>query len=122
SSDLRDRVGAGHVSTKFTGNAYMDEVRRERAVELAFEGHRFNDLQRWLLLTEPKYTVKTSAEFIRVEDESFFKDNDPRDARIAEYHQEVILTRDFSAKHYWFPLMRDDTYIFDGFVQNPGWE
>ncbi len=119
---LRDRVGAGHVSTKFTGNAYMDEVRRERAVELAFEGHRFNDLQRWLLLTEPKYTVKTSAEFIRVEDESFFKDNDPRDARIAEYHQEVILTRDFSAKHYWFPLMRDDTYIFDGFVQNPGWE
>ncbi len=35
---LRDRVGAGHVSTKFTGNAYMDEVRRERAVELAFEG------------------------------------------------------------------------------------
>lgn len=119
---LRDRVGAGHVSTKFTGNAYMDEVRRERAVELAFEGHRFNDLQRWLLLTEPKYTVKTSAEFIRVEDESFFKDNDPRDARVAEYHQEVILTRDFSAKHYWFPLMRDDTYIFDGFVQNPGWE
>ena len=44
----------------------MDEIRRERAVELMFEGHRFNDLQRWLLLTEAPYTIKTSQEFDRV--------------------------------------------------------
>lgn len=118
---LRDRVGAGHVAEKYNGNDFMDEVRRERAVELAFEGFRFNDLQRWLLLTEPKYTVKTSQEFIRVEDESFFADNDPRDARVAEFREEVILTRNFDSKHYWFPLLRDDTYIYEGFEQNPGW-
>lgn len=120
---LRDRVGAGHVATKFTGNKFMDEVRRERAVELSFEGFRFNDLQRWLLLTEPKYTTKTSQEFIRVSgaDESFFAKNDPADAEVAEFHEEVILTRNFDSKHYWFPLLRDDTYIYEGFVQNPGW-
>lgn len=33
---LRDRCGAGHVSTAYTGNKYMDEVRRERAVEPRF--------------------------------------------------------------------------------------
>lgn len=120
---LRDRCGAGHVATKFTGNQYMDEVRRERAVELAFEGQRFFDLQRWLLLTEPKYTVKTSQEFIRVDgvDETFYKENDPRDARVAEFREEVILQRNFDTKHYWFPLLRDDTYIVEGFEQNPGW-
>ncbi|MDE6268822.1 MAG: RagB/SusD family nutrient uptake outer membrane protein [Muribaculaceae bacterium] len=120
---LRDRCGAGHVNAKFSGNAYMDEVRRERAVELSFEGFRFNDLQRWLLLTEPKYTVKTSAEFIRVDgaDETYFAENDPRNARVAEYHEEVILQRNFDAKHYWFPLLRDDTYIYAEFEQNPGW-
>lgn len=118
---LRDRVGAGHVADKFTGNAYMDEIRRERAVELSFEGFRFNDLQRWLLLTEPKYTKKTSAEFIRVEDEDFFAKNDPAEARVSEYHEETILTRNFDAKHYWFPLFRDDTYISADFQQNPGW-
>lgn len=120
---LRDRVGAGHVSAKFTGNAYMDEVRRERAVELAFEGFRFNDLQRWLLLTEPKYTRKTSQEFKRVSgvDETFFAENDPRDAQVAEWHEETILTRNFDSKHYWFPLLRDDTYIYAEFEQNPGW-
>ena len=120
---LRDRVGAGHVADKFTGNAFMDEVRRERAVELAFEGFRFNDLQRWLLLTEPKYCVKTSQEFIRVSgaDESFFAENDPAEAEVSEFHEEVILTRNFDTKHYWFPLLREDTYIYSGFEQNPGW-
>lgn len=118
---LRDRVGAGHVNDKFTGNSFMDEVRRERAVELSFEGFRFNDLQRWLLLTEPKYTVKTSQEFIRVENEDFFKNNDPRNARVSEFREEIILTRKFDSMHYWFPLKREDTYIYAEFEQNPGW-
>jgi len=96
-------------------------VRRERAVELSFEGFRFNDLQRWLLLTEPKYTVKTSQEFIRVENEDFFKNNDPRNARVSEFREEIILTRKFDSMHYWFPLKREDTYIYAEFEQNPGW-
>lgn len=119
---LRDRCGAGHVATKYTGNAYMDEVRRERACELAFEGHRFNDLQRWLLLTEDGYTKKTSAEFLRsVADESWFAENDPAEAEIVNYHEETILVREFDSKHYWLPLYRDDCYINPDFKQNPGW-
>ena len=56
---LRDRVEAGHVADKYAANQqkFMDEVRRERAVELAFEGFRWNDLQRWLLLTEYPYNI-----------------------------------------------------------------
>lgn len=130
---LRDRVGCGHVSTKFAGNAYMDEVRRERAVELAFEGFRFHDLQRWLLLTEPEYASKTSQEFIRVDGPkddpscndldyySYYAENDPREARVSEFSEKVIITRNYDTKHYWFPLLRDDVYIVDGFEQNPGW-
>lgn len=118
---IRARVGMPGVPAEFTGNKFMDEVRRERAVELAFEGFRFNDLQRWLLLTEPEYTKKTSQEFIRIEDESFFASNDPAEARVAEFHEEEILTRNFSTKHYWFPLLRNDTYINADIEQNPGW-
>ena len=57
---LRDRVEAGHVADKYAANQqkFMDEVRRERAVELAFEGFRWNDLQRWLLLTEYHITSR----------------------------------------------------------------
>lgn len=122
---LRDRCGAGHVDASYIGDKqkFMDEVRRERAVELAFEGFRFNDLQRWLLLTEYPYNIKTSQEFTRLEDDSFFKDknNDPKDARVAGWKEEVILKRVFGTKHYWFPLLDSDVYLYPEFAQNPGW-
>ena len=122
---LRDRVGEGHVSAKYTSdkNRFMDEVRRERAVELAFEGFRFNDLQRWLLLTESPYTKKTSQEFYRAESDDYFtnKDNDPRDARVTNWHEEPILERVYGTKHYWFPLLDNDVYLYEEFQQNPGW-
>jgi hypothetical protein len=120
---LRDRVGAGHVAAKFSGDPelFMDEVRRERAVELSFEGFRFNDLRRWLLLTEEPYTIKTSQEFDRVEDDSFYENNDPRDAQVANFREKVILTRQFGKKHYWLPLKISDTSMYPEFSQNPGW-
>lgn len=120
---LRDRVGSGQVNAKYTADAhkFIDEVRRERAVELSFEGFRFCDLQRWLLLTEYPYNVKTSQEFDRVENLDFYKDNDPKDARVANFREEVILTRQFGTKHYWFPLKISDVSMYPEFGQNPGW-
>lgn len=122
---LRDRVGmvTGHVNAKYTADRtkFIDEVRRERAVELSFEGFRFCDLQRWLLLTEYPYNVKTSHEFTRVENEDFYKNNDPKNARVADFREQTILTRQFGTKHYWFPLKISDVSIYPEFKQNPGW-
>lgn len=119
---LRDRVEAGHVADKFVADQkkFMDEVRRERAVELAFEGFRWNDLQRWLLLTEYPYNIKTSQEFKRVGDYDFTK-KDPRDAEVTGWSEKTILTRDFSEKHYLLPLKQSDVYLYPEFGQNPGW-
>ena len=98
-----------------------DEVRRERAVELSFEGFRFNDLQRWLLLTEAPYSEKFSQEFDRVENSNFYKTHDPKDAQVANYRKELILTRKFDTKHYWFPLPVNEVYLYPDLYQNPGW-
>lgn len=119
---LRDRVKAGHVADKFMNDQkkFMDEVRRERAVELAFEGFRWNDLQRWLLLTEYPYNIKTSQEFKRVGNFDYTK-NDPRDAEVTGWHEKTIVTRDFSEKHYLLPLKESDVYLYPEFGQNPGW-
>jgi len=120
---VRDRVGVGHVAAKYVANEklFMDEIRRERACELAFEGFRFNDLQRWLLLTESPYTLKTSQEFDRVEGEEWYKENDPREAKVKNWREETILKRNYGTKHYWFPLLEKEVYIYEGFSQNPGW-
>ena len=120
---LRDRCGAGHVAPEFVADShkFMDEVRREREVELSFEGFRFCDLQRWLLLTEAPYNQKFSQEFDRVESADFYKKHDPKDAQVANYRRELILTRNFDTKHYWFPLPIKETQLYPEFNQNPGW-
>ena len=153
---LRDRVNSSdypmeHVPAKFininkgNGDNFMDEVRRERTVELSFEGFRWCDLQRWLLLTEAPYTMKYSHEFERLEwgkydpNKSFeennkgkkkdeyiytwdwFKSHDPKEAKVGNFRKKELITRRFESKHYWFPLPDHDTYLYEGFKQNPGW-
>lgn len=118
---LRDRVGAGHVGAAYqSGTALMDEVRRERACELAYEGFRWNDLQRWLLLTEKPYTIKTSQEFARAGEYDFVT-QDPRNAAVAGWSEKVILERNYQLKHYLLPFKQSDVTLYEEFEQNPGW-
>ena len=97
---LRDRVNSEdypmeHVVANCmdTREHFIDEVRRERAVELSFEGFRWCDLQ----------------------------DHDPKDAKIGNFHREDLIARRLESKHYWFPLPDKDTYLYENFPQNPGW-
>ena len=117
---VRDRAGVGHVDGRFLGslNEFMGEVRRERAVELSFEGHRFNDLRRWLLLIEKPYTLKKSVEFDRA---GPINTSDPKENRVLNLREEVILERKFTEKHYWLPLTNSDANMDLEFAQNPGW-
>lgn len=118
-----DKFSMAKVQPEFldTKEHFLDEVRRERAVELAFEGGRWCDLQRWLLLTEPPYTMKYSHEFERVENDSWYVKNDPATAKVANFRKKELITRPLETKHYWFPLPDKDTYLYVGFKQNPGW-
>ena len=117
---IRERAGVDGVAPKFTGNKdkFMDEVRRERAVELAFEGHRFNDLRRWLLLDKAPYNKKTSQEFVRAGE---FDPKNPQNTEVSGFKEKTILTRHFTSKHWWMPLKKKDTSIYPEMFQNPGW-
>lgn len=117
---IRERAGVADVAAKFSGNKdkFMDEVRRERAVELAFEGHRFNDLRRWLLLDKAPYNIKTSQEFVRA---GKFDPKNPQDTEVSGFKEKTILTRNFTSKHWWMPLKKKDTSIYPEMFQNPGW-
>ncbi|RVT74887.1 RagB/SusD family nutrient uptake outer membrane protein [Flavobacterium sufflavum] len=117
---VRDRASVGHVASKFLGSvdSFMNEVRRERAVELAFEGHRFNDLRRWMLFIQSPYTLKKSIEFNR---DASFNTANPKTNKVLNIRETVILERNFSEKHYWLPLKNADVNMYLEFQQNPGW-
>lgn len=131
---IRERAGVDPVDDRFLGSAdkFMDEIRRERAVELSFEAHRFNDLRRWKLLTVYPYNIKTRQKFDRVpganidpETDSYHPGLDitvdPKENAVKNFREEVIIQRNLSAKHYWLPFKNEDVMIYPEFKQNPGW-
>ncbi|SHJ01111.1 RagB/SusD family nutrient uptake outer membrane protein [Pseudozobellia thermophila] len=90
--------------------AFMDEIRRERAVELSYESHRWMDVRRWKLGTELKYKLKTEIVFDR-----------NAEGKPINFVEKVLRTKVFEDKHYWLPFPKNDTEIYEGFPQNPGW-
>lgn len=116
---IRNRAGVGQLAGGLGLNEFMSELRRERAVELAFEGHRFNDLRRWLLLTEYPYNIKTAQEFDRAPGDMDFEN--PQNNRVVNFREVVIIERQLIDKHYWIPIRVGDANIYEEFHQNPGW-
>lgn len=118
---IRDRAGVGHVADKYINDMekFMGEVRRERAVELAYEAHRFNDLRRWLLLTRYPYNVKTALYFER--DGEFDPLAEPSERKIKGWKEEILIQRNLGTKHYWMPFKTEDVTMYPEFYQNPGW-
>jgi hypothetical protein len=116
---IRDRCGAGHVGSQYVGDKakFMNEIIRERAVELSFEADiRYNDLRRWMLWENKQYLEKTAVDFDR--STSLGKNGFPKPINLTE---RVILTRVFTDRAYWLPLPTKDVYLYSSFGQNPGW-
>ncbi len=121
---IRTRAGVGNVAAKFLASTpeFMNELRRERAVELSFEGHRFVDLRRWLLLTQRPYTLKKGIEFDRAMDvPNSVLYTDPKNGRVRNFRETVLFERQYEQRHYWFPFLLSDVNIYADFKQNPGW-
>ncbi|MDP4238102.1 MAG: RagB/SusD family nutrient uptake outer membrane protein [Bacteroidota bacterium] len=89
-----------------TDAAMRETIRRERAVELAFEGHRWYDLRRWYVADQPEYMRMDVLDF---------------DKAHTYYKIRPIATKVFQKKHFWFPLKDSQTQIYSAFGQNPGW-
>jgi hypothetical protein len=109
---VRERANVPNVDARYlnTKEDFMEQLIRERAVELAFEGHRFLDLRRWLLAGEKKYCEKTAIDFDR-----------GTDGKPINMRERVVVTRVFEKKHNWLPLPLDQVNLYPSFNQNPGW-
>ncbi|WP_132054156.1 RagB/SusD family nutrient uptake outer membrane protein [Pseudocnuella soli] len=109
---VRTRAGIPGVDQRFLGSkeAFMSELMRERAVELAFEGLRWHDLRRWNVADQMKYREKTVIDF----------DRGPNGKPI-NLRERVVVTRVFEKKHNWLPLPNNQVNLYPSFGQNEGW-
>lgn len=131
---LRDRVGMPHMiianlvkdpkSDFPTLPVLIDEIRRERRVELASEGFRFDDLHRWhagTLVNNPetvlgmKLTPALRAQYPVDQVSSIITD--------ANNYIEVYpgSTRTWNDKLYLYPIPTQELTLNPNLKQNPGW-
>ncbi len=105
---VRTRYGVPNVDSRFTSDklVFREIIRQERAVELAFEGHRWYDLRRWYIAHETEYKELYALDF---------------DEGHTYFTKTLYQTKSFEMKHYWVPFQVDQVSIYDGFYQNPGW-
>ena len=109
---VRERATVPPIDARYTGSkdAFMGELMRERAVELAFEGLRWHDLRRWMLADVKKYKEKTVIDFDR-----------GSNGKPVNLRERVVVTRVFEPKHNWVPLPTNQVNLYPTFGQNPGW-
>jgi len=109
---VRARATVPPVDARYLGSkdAFMGELMRERAVELAFEGLRWHDLRRWNVAGDKQYREKTVIDFDR-----------GANGKPINLRERVVVTRVYEKKHHWLPLPNNQTNLYPGFGQNPGW-
>jgi hypothetical protein len=99
----------------------IDEIRRERRVELAIEGFRYDDLMRWKageLLAKPVLGMK----FVQSQYPGVVVGKDlyvNAEGFILPYAVSLPQGRKF--KNYLFPLPLDELQLNTNLKQNPGW-
>lgn len=124
---LRARFGIQSVESAYAsigvdilGNRqkFMDVLRRERSIELAYEGHRWDDIRRWVLAHLPDYRTKSAIDF----DRNIYKETARGTFKNINFVERTLRVRVCQyPKHYWLPFTSKQTEIFEGFPQNPGW-
>ncbi len=116
-NEVRARVGMPDVSGG-DARSVLDRIRSERQIELAFEGHRYFDVRRWMIGPE----AYTDGMGIRVvgqldPDGELLIDNRYR----YEYERILVQERGWDDRNYFLPIARDEINRNPSIVQNPGY-
>jgi len=128
-NELRDRAGMPFLTNAFVttnGLSMLAEIRRERTVELAFEGFRRDDLRRWKTAETEMPQALRGVKFVGTEyeqrDSTLVIGTDIQVDGGGFVVAEAAVSRQFLQKHYLDPIPLQQIQLSRGtLTQNPGW-
>lgn len=114
---IRNRVGMPDVNPMYSSkDQFRERIHNERAIELCFEGIRYDDIRRWKVAHTPEYT---KVEFLEQHWQGV-SDAYPTGYRYTTEAQ-ASLEKTFDEKHYWWPIPTSEIEAVPTFGQTPGW-
>ena len=128
---LRARVGMPSLTNEFINaqkaKGYdmdmLDEIRRERRVELAGEGYRYDDIIRWKIAEKVLPVTIKGAKFYQSYYPNVVAGKDVQLDEEGYIIVEKSEARTFDpAKNYLFPLPLRELSLNDKLIQNPNWD
>lgn len=91
-----------------TKEEMRERIKKERRIELCFEGHRFFDIRRW---KEGELYLNRPVTGMRITNNS----------GTLTYERFQVENRYFTTKNYWFPFSQNDINRQPALEQNPGY-
>lgn len=104
---IRRRAGMPEFDDSETGDALRQHYRRERKIELAYEGSRFFDIRRWMIAPD----VLKTAQGVDI--------RHPYDSDQTVYTLTDVQERQWKNKLYFLPILMDEMNKNPNLIQNP---
>lgn len=111
---VRNRVGVTNLPAEVVASEdkFREAYRRERAVELMFENHRWWDIRRWMIaheLFDEQYPIKNMLATPSGNSYTYEIQDNTKEQRV------------FTMRNYWYPFSLNDVSGLNNLLQNPGW-
>jgi len=104
----RDDVNMPDIPQGLSQNEMREIIQHERRIELAFEGHRFWDLRRWMLAPDYLGNILQGVEITKTGENKF------------TYKKIDVEPRTWASKMYFYPIPQSEI-LKTGWEQNPLW-
>ena len=116
---VRARVGMPAVASSFTGsaNAFRPRIKNERNVELAFEGHYYDDLNRWM----DRPAAMASTLYGMIPEKVTTNTTYPTGFKYIRSPLSADRQPVWKPQMYYLPFNNSDALKMKNFVANPVW-
>lgn len=116
---IRNRVGMPDVNAMYSGStdALRERIRNERAIELCFEGIRYDDMRRWKILDRPE---NRKVDFLEMRWQGGPSAQFPSGFSYENVEQ-PLLEKTFTEKQYWWPIPSSEVEAVPIYEQTLGW-
>lgn len=114
-NEVRNRGGLPSLSSGISQDQMREHIRRERQIELAFEGHRYFDVRRWKVADRPGYYQGGQYHGMDITKGSTLSD--------PAFHTRVVATRrtSWNNRFYFLPFLQNEMDRNKELVQLPGY-